>query len=48
MSEHDVVIHNVSFAYNSAPILEDVNFVVDRGEFVTIVGPNGGGKTTLL
>jgi zinc transport system ATP-binding protein len=48
MSEHDVVVENVSFAYNSAPILENVNFVVDPGEFVTIVGPNGGGKTTLL
>ena len=48
MAEHDVAIHNVSFAYNSVPILEDVNFVVDRSEFVTIVGPNGGGKTTLL
>jgi zinc transport system ATP-binding protein len=48
MSEHDIVIRNVSFAYHSVPILEDVNFVVDRGEFVTIVGPNGGGKTTLL
>jgi zinc transport system ATP-binding protein len=48
MSEHDVVTKNVSFAYHSVPILENVNFVVDRGEFVTIVGPNGGGKTTLL
>jgi zinc transport system ATP-binding protein len=48
MLEHDVVTKNVSFAYHSVPILENVNFVVDRGEFVTIVGPNGGGKTTLL
>jgi zinc transport system ATP-binding protein len=48
MAEHDIVVQNVSFAYNSVPVLEHVDFVVDRGEFVTIVGPNGGGKTTLL
>jgi zinc transport system ATP-binding protein len=48
MPEHDVVVENVFFAYNKIPILEDVNLVVDRGEFVTMVGPNGGGKTTML
>lgn len=29
-------------------VLEDVSFVVSRGEFVCLCGPNGGGKTTLL
>lgn len=29
-------------------ILSDVNFTVDRGDFIAITGPNGGGKTTLL
>ncbi len=29
-------------------VLHDVNFCVDRGDFVAITGPNGGGKTTLL
>lgn len=30
------------------PVLRDVGFAVDRGEFVALVGPNGAGKTTLL
>lgn len=29
-------------------ILDDINLRVDRGEFIAITGPNGGGKTTLL
>lgn len=47
----DVVIslENVSFTYNHSPtILKDINFKVTAGEFIGIVGPNGGGKTTLL
>lgn len=33
---------------DSRVILDDVNFTVDRGDFLAITGPNGGGKTTLL
>ncbi|MDX9856634.1 MAG: metal ABC transporter ATP-binding protein [candidate division Zixibacteria bacterium] len=41
-------IDNVTFAYNGIPVLHRVNLrVVDR-DFAWIVGPNGGGKTTLL
>ncbi|MGL6226997.1 MAG: metal ABC transporter ATP-binding protein [Thermoguttaceae bacterium] len=39
---------SVSFAYGRLPVLENVSLTVDRGEFTSIVGPNGGGKTTLL
>lgn len=39
---------DVTFGYNSHIILEDVNFSVDKNDIVSIVGPNGGGKTTLL
>ena len=39
---------NVSFAYTRVPVLERVSFDVQAGDYVGIIGPNGGGKTTLL
>ena len=41
-------IESLSFSYNGANILEDVNLDLPEKEFVGIIGPNGGGKTTLL
>lgn len=38
----------VNFSYPGTPILKDVTFQVFQGEFIGIIGPNGGGKTTLL
>jgi zinc transport system ATP-binding protein len=44
-----VELRGVSFAYPSGPqVLSDVDLAIRPGEFVTIAGPNGGGKTTLL
>jgi len=43
-----VQIDNLGFAYEREPVLESVSFSVDEREFVAIIGPNGGGKTTLL
>lgn len=43
-----IEIEKMSFAYRRVPILTDVNLTIQAGEFVTIIGPNGGGKTTLL
>jgi len=48
IEQPDIEITNLAFSYDEVPVLEDVNLKVDRGEFATIVGPNGGGKTTLL
>ena len=42
-------LEHVSFAYtHGTPVLRNVDLEVQRGEFVAIAGPNGGGKTTLL
>jgi len=43
-----VEISGVSFSYTGDPILQDVNLVVRQGDFIAMIGPNGGGKTTLL
>lgn len=45
----DVIsFENVSFTYNGTHVLEDVSFTLEEKTFVSVVGPNGGGKTTLL
>lgn len=43
-----IEVEQVSFAYQEALILQNISFQVFAGEFVGIIGPNGGGKTTLL
>jgi len=43
-----IEIKNLSFAYNGFVVLENVNLTIVDREFICIVGPNGGGKTTLL
>ena len=48
MTDPVIAIENVSFNYNGSPVLEDVSFAVAERDFVSLVGPNGGGKTTLL
>ncbi|MBL0715649.1 MAG: ABC transporter ATP-binding protein [Desulfosarcina sp.] len=38
----------MAFAYNGETILQDVNLVIRPEDFIAMIGPNGGGKTTLL
>lgn len=44
----DIVLENVNFSYDKDVILEDINFAFSKDDFLTIIGPNGGGKSTLL
>ena len=43
-----VEIENLEFAYTGETILEAVDLSVNEKDFLAIIGPNGGGKTTLL
>ena len=42
-----VTFSNVNFSYRSGQVLENVSFSIEEGDFVSIIGPNGGGKTTM-
>lgn len=44
----NIELDHVSFAYQNNPVLSNVSTKIYPGEFVGIIGPNGGGKTTLL
>lgn len=41
-------IENLSAGYDKTPVLMDVNLNVFENDFLGVIGPNGGGKTTLL
>ena len=41
-------IQNLSAGYDKNTIIEGINFSVNENDYVGIIGPNGGGKTTLL
>lgn len=43
-----ITIENLDFSYNRDPVLENVNLSVSEKDFVAIIGPNGGGKSTLV
>jgi len=41
-------IKNLNFSYEKQLVLEDISFTVKKGDFLAIIGPNGGGKSTIL
>ena len=43
-----IEVEDVTFSFGAAPVLERVSLQVSNGEFLGIVGPNAGGKSTLL
>ena len=44
----EIEFSNVSFSYDTAPILQDVTFTIKAGETVALVGESGAGKTTIM
>jgi len=49
MTGKDLVkLEDIWVHYDGTPILEGVNLSIEEGDFLAIIGPNGGGKTTLL
>ena len=41
-------VENLSFSYTRRPVLQDVSFAAEKGELLSILGPNGVGKSTLF
>ena len=41
-------VRGLTAGYGAAPIINDISLTVAEGEVVTVIGPNGGGKSTLL
>ena len=50
MKKNEIIIKlaKVNFKYHHNLILEDINLEIKEGDFLGLVGPNGGGKTTLI
>ena len=46
--ENVINLSKVNFAFNSIPVLQDISLQVKSREFLGIIGPNAGGKSTLL
>ena len=43
-----IKIENLTVGYNKIPVLNNVNLNIFENDFIGVIGPNGGGKTTLL
>lgn len=48
MSDSVIQLEKIQFSYGDKIVLKDVNLNIERGKFMGLVGPNGGGKTTLI
>ncbi|WP_299221710.1 ABC transporter ATP-binding protein [uncultured Aquimarina sp.] len=43
-----LTVQNVSFAYDTAPVLKNINFTIEKGQHIALIGASGCGKSTLL
>lgn len=43
-----IEVRSLSFGYDEKLILENINFAVERGDYLGVIGPNGSGKSTLI
>ncbi|MUK89978.1 ATP-binding cassette domain-containing protein [Ornithinibacillus sp. L9] len=48
MNEPIISMKNISFTYEHKQVLDHIDFILPRGAFMGLIGPNGGGKTTLI
>ncbi len=48
MSKPIVILENIYTGYGTKPVLEKVNLRIEANDFIGVLGPNGGGKTTLM
>ena len=48
MANELISVRGVTLGYGRRIILKDLNFAIERGDFMGVMGPNGSGKTTLL
>ena len=48
MAEPAIFIQNLNFRYGKTVVLENINLEISENSFLALIGPNGGGKSTLL
>ena len=48
MADHILQINHLSKSFGSNPVLKDIDFTVDKGDVISIIGASGSGKSTLL
>lgn len=48
VNDNILEIENLALAYDNKTVLDNINISIKRGNIVTILGPNGGGKTSLV
>jgi len=47
-AKNSIVVKNVSFSYGDTTVLKNISLTIHTGDYLGMIGPNGGGKTTLL